>query len=326
MKRIEKLVSVIKSPRAYVQTHNFPDPDAVAAAFGLQFLLAHYGIRTEIIYEGSLNKMYGLRMIDYFRIHMENAADITDMTEQDPIILVDAQKYNKNCTDLIGDEIACIDHHPTVIDCAYAYKDVRLVGACSSLIAEYIFEAGILPTEEVATVLLYGIKMDTNDFSRGVQQLDVEMYYKLFPYVDHYSLERLRLNTIAYSDLAAYGAAIHDITLYEKAGFSCIPFDCPDALIAIISDFILALDLVDFSVVYSVRDGGYKFSVRSEDPDLDAGKITNKVLSGLGNGSGGGHAFMAGGFLPIVDVKKLGPNPRQEIEREFRKVIYPEDK
>lgn len=322
--RIEELVSIVKNHRVFIQTHNYPDPDAVGAAYGLQFLLQNYDIDASIIYQGSLNKMYGLRMIDYFGILMKNADEI-DLKEDDYIIIVDAQKYNKNCTDLIGDEVACIDHHPTMIECDYKYKDVRLVGACSTLIAEYIIEAGVTPPEDVASALVYGMKMDTADFSRGVTELDAKMYYELFPYVDHHSIEKLQVNTIAFTDLQAYGAAINNINAYKRAGYACIPFDCPDALIAIISDFILALDLIDFSVVYSIRPGGYKFSVRSEDDNLDAGKITNQVLSSLGNGSGGGHAFMAGGFLPIEEVNKLGENPRKVIEKTFNKVIYPED-
>lgn len=322
--RIEELVSIVKDHRVFIQTHNYPDPDAVGAAYGLQFLLQNYGIDASIIYQGSLNKMYGLRMIDYFGILMKNADEI-DLKEEDYIIIVDAQKYNKNCTDLIGDEVACIDHHPTMIECDYKYKDVRLVGACSTLIAEYIIESGVTPPEDVASALVYGMKMDTADFSRGVTELDAKMYYELFPYVDHHSIEKLQVNTIAFTDLQAYGAAINNINAYKRAGYACIPFDCPDALIAIISDFILALDLIDFSVVYSIRPGGYKFSVRSEDDNLDAGKITNQVLHSLGNGSGGGHAFMAGGFLPMEEVNKLGENPRKVIEKTFNQVIYPED-
>lgn len=322
--RIDELVDLVKGHKVYIQTHNYPDPDAVASAYGLQFLLGCYDIPADIIYEGSLNKMYGLRMIDYFHISLQNA-DEKDLKEEDYIIIVDAQKYNKNCTDLVGDEVACIDHHPTVIDCEYHYKDVRLVGACSTLIADYILEAGITPSEDVATALLYGMKMDTADFSRGVTEMDVKMYYELFPYVDHHTIEKLQVNTIAFTDLQAYGAAINNINAYRRAGYACIPFDCPDALIAIISDFILALDLIDFSVVYSIRPGGYKFSVRSEDDKLDAGKITNKALSLLGKGSGGGHAFMAGGFLPIEEVNKLGDNPRKLIEEKFNQIIYPED-
>lgn len=31
-----ELVEILKGHKTYIQTHNFPDPDAIASAFGLQ--------------------------------------------------------------------------------------------------------------------------------------------------------------------------------------------------------------------------------------------------------------------------------------------------
>ena len=56
-------------------------------------------------------------------------------------------------------------------------------------------------------------------------------------------------------------------------------------------------------MVYSLKKDGIKLSVRSEGVDMDAGKIINKALSGIG--SGGGHAAMAGGFITFSgDVRE----------------------
>lgn len=324
MKKILELIKLLNGHNVYIQTHNFPDPDALASAYGLQYLLKQFDIDSKIVFDGTLSKLSGIRMVDYFDIEIFNANDFKDMNKNDYIVIIDAQKYNKNCTDLPGDEVACIDHHPTVIDVEYKYKDVRMVGACSSIIAEYFIDAGKVPSVNVATALLYGIKMDTNDFGRGVSELDVKMYYMLFSYADQKVLEKIQLNTIELTDLRAYGAAINNISLYKNIGFASIPFDCPDGLIAIISDFILALDVVEFSVVYSERAGGYKFSVRSELEQFDAGKITNSVLSSIG-GNGGGHAFMAGGFLPQDCVDSLGENPRADVEQLFLKELFPDE-
>ena len=86
--------------------------------------------------------------------------------------------------------------------------------------------------------------------------------------------------------MKAYGAAIESIELYDKVGFSSISFPCPDALIAILSDFILALQEVEVAVVYSCREDGIKFSVRSEDPRVHAGRLVRDALLGLGDGGG----------------------------------------
>ena len=138
----------------------------------------------------------------------------------------------------------------------------------------------------MATALLYGIKMDTLQFTRGVTPLDIEMFGFLFPLCDQEVLADLERNNMEFSDLKAYGEAIERIELYDKIGFSCIPFSCPDALIAILSDFILALIEVEVAVVFSFREDGIKLSVRSEDPDIHAGDLLHEALKGLGSGGG----------------------------------------
>lgn len=313
--RIKTLLSVLEGHRVFIQTHNFPDPDAIASAFGLQTLLQSFGTDSTICYQGKIEKLNTLRMLDIFHIEMKNINDIPDMTEEDYIITIDAQKYNKNLTDFIGDEIACIDHHPTFIECKYQYSDIRPVGACSSIIAEYYLESGVPLSTEVASALVYGIKMDTLDFRRGVTQFDIDIYGKLFSLTNKPILTSLLTNTMEFNDLKAYGAAIENIHVYDSLGVAYIPFDCPDALIAMVSDFILSLDVVDFSVIYSARKDGYKFSARSEISNLNAGTIINHALADIGNG--GGHAAFAGGFVPYTNLPQVESQRHHQIHSLF---------
>ena len=118
-----------------------------------------------------------------------------------------------------------------------------------------------------------------------------------------------------FADLKAYGAAIESIELYDKTGFSCIPFPCPDALIAILSDFILALIEVEVAVVFSFREDGVKLSVRSEDPAVHAGDLLHEALKDIGNG--GGHASMGGGFISKDRLPELGHYPKDFIRNLF---------
>lgn len=319
MKDLTKLIDVLRDGRVFIQTHNYPDPDAIASAFGLQKLIEKFGITSVICYDGSAEKLSAVSMLNNFGITIVSCHDIKDMTEQDKIVAVDSQKLNSNLTDLIGDEIACIDHHPTFTECEYQYKDITITGACASIIAQYYFDNEIIPDKNVASALVYGIKMDTADFSRGVTKLDVDMYSKLFPYADNELLDRMKLNTMEFADLKAYGCAIENISVYDNVGYAYIPFECPDALIAMISDFILALDIIEFSVVYAIRGGGYKFSVRSEIPQLNAGKIVEKALEKCG--SGGGHALMAGGYAEGSCFSKTPVMRNNQIQDLFEKAI-----
>ena len=294
--KLPELLKKMKKDHIYIQTHNFPDPDAVASAYGIQVFLKHYGISSTIIYDGKISKKNLLRMIDMFQIEMQHISK-SDIQEDDGIILVDAQKSNSNVSECAGKIIACIDHHPTFAKAKYSYRDVRFVGACASIIASYFHSEKIPVSKQLATALAYGIKVDTGDLARGVKELDIDMYCMLYKLADMDIINTLSMNSLSVSDLKAYGAAIQNVTVKSHIGFARIPFDCPDSLIAMISDFILDIDVVVLSVVYSVRKDGLKFSVRSKIPRaINAGSIIQMSLKGIGNG--GGHPAMAGGFIP----------------------------
>ena len=163
------------------------------------------------------------------------------------------------------------------------------------MIAQYFYENHVPVDQKIATALTYGIRIDTNNLTRGVCKLDIEMLYRMFDACDYGIISMLENSMLCFADLVAYSKAISNIEVCEEISFADTGIDCP--VIADISDFMLALKEVAFSVVYSAKDGGIKLSVRSKRPALDAGKIISRALEGIGNG--GGHASMAGGFVPF---------------------------
>lgn len=318
----KKLVELLKGHVVYLQTHNFPDPDALSAAYGMQVFLRANGVKSTICYAGKIEKNSTKRMLDVFGIEAVHIDEIPDMLEEDYIVTIDAQKYNSNITDFVGDEVACIDHHPTMIPCAYKYSDIRICGACCSIVADYFIKSNTTMDTNTATALLYGLKMDTESFNRGVTDFDIEMYGYLHKLADNQKIISMYNNNMEIEDLHAYGEAIRNIQIYDNVGFAKISFDCPDALVAMISDFILGLDIVEFSVVYAVRDGGYKFSVRNETAVYHAGTVTARALDGLGGG--GGHFSMAGGVILADRMKELGNNQDFAIRKRFMDSIKQE--
>ncbi len=305
-----------KGRKIYIQTHNFPDPDAIGSAFGLQKLLEKFDIEATLCYAGRIDKLSTSRMLEEFGIVMESYDELGKrMVEVDPIICVDSQKNGGNILDFIGDEIACVDHHPTFVEETYEYSDIRITGACATLITGYYMELGIKPEENVASALLYGLKMDTSQFSRGVTELDIAALRFLFPLHNKAKIKRLEQNTMAFRDLKAYGAAIEHIQVFDRFGFTVVPFACPDALVATLADFILDLDEVEVVAVISEREDGLKFSIRSEVEEVHSGYLIRDALAELGNA--GGHASMAGGFVPKAKLEPLGSYYQDVIRDRF---------
>lgn len=300
MTKFEELLQQINRQHVYIQTHNFPDPDAIASAYGLKRLLATRGIEASICYKGKIDRYGTGRLCEILDIELLNVEDLTEvLTDEDEVILVDSQKGNSNIINITGDEIICIDHHPYNDKCQYRFQDIRpAVGACATMIAQYFMENDIAMDKKIATALTYGIRIDTHNLSRGVSKLDIEMLYRMYDDCDYEEIHTLENSNLCFEDLVAYSKAISSIEVYDNISFADTGEDCPEALIASVSDFMLALVEVSFSVVYSRRGDGIKLSVRSEKSSLDAGKITAEALQGIGNG--GGHAAMAGGFVPFA--------------------------
>jgi nanoRNase/pAp phosphatase (c-di-AMP/oligoRNAs hydrolase) len=221
------------------------------------------------------------------------------MTKDDEIILVDSQKGNINVEDIIGQEIICLDHHPSNEINEYKFTDIRKdVGACASIVGEYFIENNIPMDSKTATALIYGIKIDTANLSRGVSQLDLDMFYYLYPKCDMDVVNKLEHSVLQIDDLHAYANAINNIDIVDGISFANTGVDCPEALIATISDFMLLISDVYLAVVYARRSEGLKLSVRSKYSTCDAGELCKLALKGYGNG--GGHAHMAGGFVPFT--------------------------
>ena len=49
---LTKMIDSFTHRHVFIQTHNFPDPDAIASAYGLQYLLHSRGLESTIIYKG----------------------------------------------------------------------------------------------------------------------------------------------------------------------------------------------------------------------------------------------------------------------------------
>lgn len=294
------LLKAITHKHVYIQTHNFPDPDAIASAYGLQQLLRHCGIEATVCYQGAIERFNTNYIMERLGISFSRLVDIDhDMRGDDEVIFVDSQKFNSNVEDVAGTEIASIDHHPTFFPAEYRFADIRPeVGSCAAIIASYFFENDIPMNDRTALALTFGIRSDTAKLSRGVSQLDLDMLSRLFSYCDGDTIYYLENSELEFKDLAAYAKAIESIELHDgDTAFAFAGEECPEALVASVSDFILSLVQVNFSVVYSKKKLGLKLSVRCSS-GLDAGMITAKALDKFG--SGGGHQVMAGGFVPFA--------------------------
>ncbi|MFP4266606.1 MAG: DHH family phosphoesterase [Spirochaetaceae bacterium] len=280
-----------------IQPHDFPDHDAIAAAYGLSILLESRGIPCIIAYNGSISRRELITFIEKFAISLKKAEKLS-FTPEDGIIIVDGCKGNKNVTDLAGEEIGIIDHHTFTRPEGVPFVDIRPdYGSCSSIIKEYYDCFGKEISRSAASAFLLGLYTDTAFFTRGVHPADIALLNTCYPIADIAFVTMILRNKIQYQDLHQYRALLNNLVVYDEAGFCFLPEGADPNLLGILCDFILSIQEVKFALIAANNQDGIYLSVRNEHPQLHAAGVVTQIVTKRG-GAGGGHYHMAGGSFP----------------------------
>ena len=304
-----KLLSVIDRDRKlYIQMHRPPDPDCLASAAVLSDMLAGEGLEPVIVYTGLIRKPETMELIDNLginlvRLDMESHRGLVKPGDQ--IIAVDCQKENSNIAHLPGDYIACIDHHPELAAKEYLYSDIRPeFGSCSSMIYEYARDYGYAVNPGQAALMIYGIRIDTDDLNRKKYMADIDIFCELYKLANLEILSNIGRNSIRPEDISTTIMAYANLTIKNNVAYSFAGDDKAKETLAELADKLISLADVAFVIVYSKCFNGYNFSVRSQVETMPAGKIVQNAFSKV-NGDGGGHMAMAGGLIPKVTFMDL---------------------
>ena len=297
--KLDILVDILKDApdEVFIQPHNVPDPDAIAASLGMYYLLSQRGIKKlAIVYDQEIEKANSLKMLELFKAPFIRAADADTLGAEDWAVLIDDQKGNANLTNLPTYEVAAIDHHEYKGNMGYQFEDIRPeVGSCSAIIGDWFFENNIEPPRGIATALLYGIFMDTDNLTRGASDFDINMFYKLYSLADIDIIVELKGNEISASDLELYADAFKTVEIFDEIAFVRLK-SVNDSLLGAAGDIVVSVAGVNIVIAFSERENGIKLSVRSITGKIKANDLVRYLVEGCG--VGGGHDNMAGGFIP----------------------------
>lgn len=291
-----KLLALLRNRYGiYIQTHDFPDHDSVASAFGLQVLLKSQGIESHITYEGDIQRESLQQMIDELGIDIRHNEEY-GIGPDDGIIIVDGCKGNRNVSNLLAPELAVLDHHVVDNPEDIPYVDLRPdYGACATIVYTYFKDLGVEIPEEVATALLIGVSMDTALLTRAASPMDLEAYSHLYPRARTQLVNEVICSYMQKRDLEYYRQALDNVVIRNRFAFCYLPQGCSKNLMGILADFFMSLRDVDFVGLCARNDHAINFSVRCNPEKWNASLVIQKVLRGIG--FGGGHIHMAGGTI-----------------------------
>lgn len=282
-----------------ILTHNDPDPDAIASAAALQWLLKEKtAAEGHVVYKGIVGRAENKALVRYLGYPLRLLTE-AEVSQSLPVALVDTQPgAGNNALPASSNVLAVFDHHPLREETfAVRFIDVRPnVGATSTIVTEYCQSLGVeLPTS-IATALFYGIKTDTMGLGRGAGQADVAAYFYLQSRVDVQALVKIERAQVPPEYFQGLVAALQSAYLYDNVLIAYIgEMQRPD-LTAEMADLFLRLRGVDWVMCMGVYEDQMTLSMRTN-MEHGAGQLIQSIVGDLG--SAGGHGSMSAGQIPL---------------------------
>jgi nanoRNase/pAp phosphatase (c-di-AMP/oligoRNAs hydrolase) len=312
-----------------VTAHLHPDPDALASCLALMTLLklklpaATVSVSIKGNVGGGLNstfaKLMALPLVPW---------DDATLAQYDAVVLVDTQPPFAN-SPLPGglSPTAVIDHHRSRgrrPKCAFC--DIRPeVGASASIIFSYFMELEAPITPDLGATLLYAIEADLAGAAGTPGELDNVALSSLTLIADTRKLYKMRYVDLPQSYYIAYAHGLANAMVYDQALVSHIDvIDSPEKP-AILGDFLLRYDQVQWALVTAIMDtpaGGKALvcSLRTSVAKGSAADMMRRLLRNIGDG--GGHRTKAGGYIRLETGSAAEVDRRRDqLRRRFLRAL-----
>ncbi len=335
LRRAERLRAFAEGAAAVpIFIHHDPDPDAVASAFGVRALLGRREDNAPIVTLGGATRPENRRMMQLLRLRVTEVTP-DELYRFDRMIAVDSQPRGLDPARLR--RLAILDHHPLDDGFDAEIADIRPgYAACATLVTEYLRawdERRI--GRDLATALLYGIKTDSDNLTRGVTPADVRAYAFLQQRAELDLIHRIERPMYSQALLHLFGRALAAVAVDNAlaATFAGTVAEKDSHVIAELADFCLSIEgvcwavagaVVGDDVVLSVRhlgsaaaEGNGKGKGKGEHGNDDgsspnesegAGALARRLAGE--KGQGGGHATMARATWPrtAADQRLFAPS------------------
>ncbi len=299
-----------------VVTHDNPDPDAIASAIGLARIAERVGVPADPCYGGAITHQENRAMVNLLDLSLRTFEEI-DLDDYGGVALVDHSRAGINDSLPEGTPVdVVIDHHPPRGPVEGRFIDIRPeAGATGTLIEEYLSRLEIEPNRALATTLLYGIRIDTRDFTREVSVRDFEAAASLILRADVATLERVESPSMGPETFRVLATAIECRDVRDSAIASCVGEIADRDALAQASERLLGMEGIAVTFVYSYMDGVIYGSARARGTDRDVGELLRDALGGVG--SAGGHVDMAGAQVPlgILEDVPAATDPSAAVEK-----------
>jgi nanoRNase/pAp phosphatase (c-di-AMP/oligoRNAs hydrolase) len=302
-----------------IVAHDNPDPDAIAAGWGLQRLFQERLNRdVRILAGGAIVRAENRHMVELLMPPIELVDDL-EIPQGTASILVDCGvgATNHLLTRERIQPVAVIDHHPYCRNGSggnLQFKDIRThVAASASIVASYLREQGVDPGVKLATAMLYAMRAETRGCEFRYSRLDRAALTWLTARAEPSllaAIESAPLDREYFGDLAL---ALQNTFVYDDAAFCVLPRAASAEIVGEVADLLIRCRGVRRVFCGAVVGDDLFTSVRTAPDDGDAVALLRPLLENIGHG--GGHAHRAGGKIAGAC---RGPKVGEELYDELR--------
>ena len=301
------LVDIIKESNGKALTiflQDNPDPDAIASGLTLKHISKFYDVESNIYYGGDISHQKNKTLINLLNIDLIKAETEEEVMQivrsAGKIALIEASIPSKN--NILPEEGVIpnliFDHHQVDMSSVKGdFIDIQpKIGATSTIMTKYIRQLNIKPTSQLATALLYGIRTDTNGFTRNTTSDDLSAASYLSPLVDVSILNQLESPPMSLETLDIIGRAIRNREIRGSYLASFVEFINERDALPQAAEMMLQLEGVNTVLIFGINEDKVQLSARSRDTRVNLGLL---LQSAFGKLNSGGHATMAAGTINL---------------------------
>lgn len=301
--RIEQLAAVLpRGHRVLIIPHDFPDPDALAAASAIHVLLERkFGVHSQIAFSGEVSRAENKELLRRLCCRWHRMGELTKRGAGMPCILVDTAPWSRNVTLPRGARVlAVIDHHEHRRKGASLppFCDIRSgTGATTTIAFEYLKAAGIEPPRWLAAIMAYAIVSETLDLSRETAADDLRAYIELVAHADLRVVGKIRHAPLLRSYYARLQEALAEARLLGNVAWTHLSHIEQPEIVAEVADLLLRMEGTRWSFCTAHMSGRIFVSIRSNKPGARCSRILRSAIGR--NGAAGGHDQLAAGYLEV---------------------------
>ena len=267
--KLRGLLEVVKDEeKILILMHDNPDPDSIASAVGLQYLLEKLAKKPSVIgYSGIVGRAENRAMVKHLGIKISSMSRIA-VQDFSCVALVDTQPLTGN-NSLPSDVQPKIvfDHHPfRPASRKVPYREIKpKYNVTASIITDFLIASNLEIEPLLATALFYAIKSETEGLGREVGKVEARLRHYLYPHVDQKLLSNIENARVSREYFNIIHSAMEHCVVYDEVVIAEIESVSSPDIVAEVADLLMRLDKITWGFSFGSYNGDILISARTID-------------------------------------------------------------